>query len=167
VESRWWFGIHAPAGSYDSALSFRAESTPAGVALFQSWNVIGSRPALTWGGSLQLPKNPIYSGLLFILVDDGCYSACEDFVQPFRDHGRAKIIGERTAGSSGQAYIKDFGNGIVLGLSVRREVFPDGRPFEGVGITPDIKVHLSASDIFAGRDPVMTKALTLAQAAHE
>jgi len=144
-----------------------AESTPAGVALFQSWGVIGSRPALAWGSTLQFPRDPIYSGPLFILVDDGCYSACEDFVQPFRDNGRAKIIGERTAGSSGQAYIKDFGNGMALGLSVRRETFPDGRPFEGMGIIPDIEVHLSASDTLAGRDPVMAQALALAKAAPE
>ncbi len=34
----------------------------------------------------------VYSGELVILTDGDCTSACEDFVMPFKDNGRAKIV---------------------------------------------------------------------------
>jgi len=34
----------------------------------------------------------VYSGELFILTDGDRTSACEDFVMPFKDNGRAKIV---------------------------------------------------------------------------
>ncbi len=41
----------------------------------------------------------VYSGELFILTDGDCTSACEDFVMPFKDNGRAKIVGGTTVGA--------------------------------------------------------------------
>jgi len=40
---------------------------------------------------------------------------------------------------------------------------PDGSPFEGVGIAPDIEVDVHARDVISGRDPVLEKALNLAK----
>jgi carboxyl-terminal processing protease len=49
-----------------------------------------------------------------------------------------------------------------LKISVKREYFPDGSEFEGVGIKPDIEVHPTIDDFRNGRDPVLEKALELA-----
>ncbi|WP_422059881.1 hypothetical protein [Sphingopyxis sp.] len=51
--------------------------------------------------------------------------------------GRAILVGEVTAGSSGQPRFTDWGNGMKLWVGPRRHSFPDGREFEGVGIRPD------------------------------
>src|SRR5262249_2322581 len=58
------------------------------------------------------PRPDAYKGRLVILVDRFTCSACEDFVMPFKQNGRAEIIGEATEGSSGQPYFHDFGNGM-------------------------------------------------------
>jgi carboxyl-terminal processing protease len=83
----------------------------------------------------------------------------------FKDNHRATIIGERTAGSSGQPYEHRFENGMVFGLSTKREFLPDGSPFEGVGIAPDIEVPIHVEDLASGRDPALEKTLSLAQPA--
>jgi carboxyl-terminal processing protease len=139
------------------------DETSATVGMFQSFGMLGRHAAMSWSGDSIRPQNGAYSGSLFLLVDDGCYSACEEFVMPFRDSHRGVLIGERTAGSSGQTHIVDFGNEMALGLGARRHSFPGGAPFEGVGIAPDVEVHTTAADLLAGRDPVLERALTLAE----
>jgi C-terminal processing protease CtpA/Prc len=52
---------------------------------------------------------------------------------------------------------------MVFGLSAKREFMPDGSPFEGVGIAPDIEVDVHAADVTSGRDPGPEKALSLAK----
>jgi C-terminal processing protease CtpA/Prc len=59
-------------------------------------------------------------------------------------------------------YLYDFHNGMTLKISVKRQYFPDGSEFEGVGIRPDIEVRPSIDDLKNGRDPILEKALELA-----
>jgi len=73
------------------------------------------------------------AGRLIVLIDGGCASASEYFVLPFKVSGRATIVGERTAGSTGQPYLYVFPNGISFRVSAKRVSFPDGSRFEGVG----------------------------------
>ncbi|MDQ1184066.1 C-terminal processing protease CtpA/Prc [Agrobacterium larrymoorei] len=57
---------------------------------------------------------------------------------PFKDNKRAEIVGETTGGSSGQPYLCDLGDGMRLWVSTKRQMFPNGARFEGLGIEPDI-----------------------------
>ena len=43
----------------------------------------------------------------------------------------------------------------------KRMFFPDGSPFEGVGITPDVKIEPSVEDVRSGRDVVLDAARRL------
>jgi carboxyl-terminal processing protease len=149
----------------DRPYRFFAESTPAHLASLQLYDSPGTHTELHWSGGTLEPSTPHYTGPLFILTDGGCFSACEDFVVSFKDNHRATIIGERTAGSSGQPYEHRFENGMVFGLSTKREFLPDGSPFEGVGIAPDIEVPIHVEDLASGRDPALEKTLSLAQPA--
>jgi len=79
----------------------------------------------------------------------------------FKDSGRATIIGETTEGSSGMPYLYDFHNGMILKIAVKRQYFPDGSEFEGVGIGPDIEVRTSIDALKNGRDVVLEKAMEL------
>lgn len=83
----------------------------------------------------QLPDS--FTGALTILVDADTYSAAEDFVLPFKDNGRARILGEPTGGSSGQPLLLDLGDGMKLWVGAKRQYLPDGSHYEGVGIQPD------------------------------
>ena len=112
----------------------------------------------------QSPSPGAYAGRVFLLVDRFCGSACEDFVMPFKDTRRGVVIGETTQGSSGNPYRADLGNGMRVAIGAVRYRFPDGTPFEGIGIAPDVTIERRISDIAAGRDAVLDRAMALAGA---
>jgi carboxyl-terminal processing protease len=57
----------------------------------------------------------------------------------------------------------DFANGMMLNIAAVHHTFPDGSQFEGVGIAPDMPVEVTPEDLHAGRDPVLKKAVEIAQ----
>lgn len=111
----------------DRPYRFWAESTPISFALFKTYQELFKLfkkhlpkdyktamemfseffgdSHLLWTPSYKKPERTIFKGKLIILADRACVSVCEDFVVPFKDNGRAEIIGEVTMGSSGQPYI--------------------------------------------------------------
>ena len=129
---------------------------------YEAYTEIANRPMVCWPASSNTPEHPLYKGKLLLLTDGGCFSACEDFLVPFKDNKRGTLIGETTGGSSGQSFHYDFGNGMSFHVSTKREFFPDGSLFEGIGIRPDIEVTPTVADLAAGRDPVLAKALEIA-----
>ena len=145
----------------DRPYSWYQESTTAHLGVMEATesNVLFS---LTWSGETTTPENALFKGRVFILADAGCFSACEDFVVPFKANHRAVIIGEATGGSSGQPYMHGFGNGMFLGIGAKREHFPDGSEFEGVGVAPDVEVHPTPQDFRTGDDPVLKRAIEIA-----
>ncbi len=141
------------------------ESTPASLPFFRvraakgSWEYdLFNRSELLWRNPVTPPAADAYQGRVAILADGGCFSACEDFVMPFKDNGRALIVGETTGGSTGQPLVVDLGDGMQAIVGSKHEMFPDGSPFEGVGIRPDVEVAPSVDDIRAGRDVVLEAA---------
>ena len=120
-------------------------------------------PRLAFPGVVEQPGETVYAGPVVVLVDGGCASACEDFALPFATSGRGTLVGEPTSGSTGQPYMWSFENGMSFRVSARRVSMPDGSPFEGVGIVPDVEVHPSAADLRSGRDPVLETALGIAR----
>lgn len=120
----------------------------------------GENPELvTYDAPRHEPLPDAYRGRLAILIDGTVGSAAEDFVMPLGDNGRAVLIGEATAGSSGQPHYIDLGDGFRVWVGAKRETFPDGGPFEGVGILPDREVPRTAEDLRRGGDPALTAAL--------
>lgn len=146
-----------------------AESTPMDLALFSYFAERGrsgygdfERPHMGWPATVQEPDSA-FLGRIVILVDEGCHSACEDFTMPFMDNGRATIVGRTTAGSSGQPYTGSLGDGMSVAVGAKREYFPDGSRFEGVGIEPDVRVEPTVADLRAGRDAELEAALEILQ----
>jgi carboxyl-terminal processing protease len=117
------------------------------------------RTMLTTLGRTVQPQQPVFTGRLAVLIDGGCASACEDFVMPLKTGHRAVLVGSTTYGSTGQPYMFDFGNGMSFRVSTKRTSFPDGSPFEGVGVRPDVPVEPTPADLRVGRDPVLARAL--------
>jgi carboxyl-terminal processing protease len=53
---------------------------------------------------------------------------------------------------------------MLLLVGAKRAIFPDGMPFEGVGIKPDVEVTPTIDDLANGKDVVLeTAQKTLAQ----
>jgi carboxyl-terminal processing protease len=109
------------------------------------------------------PREPVYTGKLIVLIDRGCTCACEDFVMPFKDTHRARLVGETTAGTFSFTNFTQFDNGMMLNVASVRHTFPDGSRFEGVGIAPDVEIENTAQDLKAGRDVVLDKAVEIAK----
>ncbi len=80
---------------------------------------------------------------------------------PFKESGRALIVGETTFGSSGQPLTVSLMDRMTFRVGTRRQFFPDGRLFEGVGIEPDHAISLSRDDVLASSDPILDQAVAL------
>ena len=141
------------------------ESTPVAMPYFRLRAAEGkweyqpfNRPDFLWRSGVEQPVPNAFKRTLALLIDAGCQSSCEDLVMPFKDNGRAVLIGESTAGSSGQPYVLDLGHDMIIMVGAKREMFPDGSRFEGVGIKPDLEISPSPDDIRQDRDVVLQAA---------
>jgi carboxyl-terminal processing protease len=83
---------------------------------------------------------------------------------PFKDTGRALLLGETTQGSSGNPYRADLGFGMTIAVGSVRYTFPDGTAFEGIGIAPNVEVERKLADVIADRDAVLARAQELSDA---
>lgn len=119
--------------------------------------------SVTWGGEVVASHPDAFHGRIIFLVDGGCVSACEELLEPFKDSGRATLVGETSEGSSGLPYTYDFHNGMTLVIAVKRQYFPDGSEFEGVGVKPDIEVHPTIQSLKARQDMTLEKAIELSE----
>ena len=114
---------------------------------------------VTYDAPRHEPIAGAHRGPLAILIDGTVGSAAEDFAMPFKDNGRGVLVGEATAGSSGQPHYIDLGGGFHAWVGAKRESFPDGGVFEGVGIAPDIEIVQEAADLGERRDRFLSGAL--------
>jgi carboxyl-terminal processing protease len=118
---------------------------------------------LTLSDIVVTPRDNSYSGRLILLTDRICSCACEDFVMPFKYSKRATLVGETTAGTFSMTRHLDLPNGMMLNIAAVHHTFPDGTQFEGVGIAPHLAVEVMPEDLRANRDPVLQRAMELAQ----
>lgn len=119
------------------------------------------RPYRRWTDSCPAPSG--YTRGMSLLIDRATWSAAEDFAMPFKDNRRAILIGEPSGGSTGQPYFHTFENGLQFSIGAQRVRMPDGAPFEGVGILPDVAVGLQREALYAGRDLVLEEAIAMTQ----
>ena len=99
---------------------------------------------------------------IMILTDRACFSSNELFIAGMKDNKRALIIGEKTAGGTGNPKTFEIVSGkYVLKLAVSSWIVKrlNGKLIEGAGIEPDIAVGLKISDIENNRDVVLERAL--------
>lgn len=99
-----------------------------------------------------------YTGPVAVLASARTAGAAEDFLVAFRGGNRGRIIGEASAGSTGQTAVVPLPHGWQLRLTVTRDAFPDGREFVRTGIVPDFPVDARVEDVLAGRDAVLDRA---------
>jgi C-terminal processing protease CtpA/Prc len=101
-----------------------------------------------------------YNGRLAVLVDGTSESGAEALASALQLNHRAVIIGELTArhvlGVEVEERLADGGLLRVATLDMRDA---NGNLLEGVGVTPDIIVARTPSDIARGRDPQLRTAI--------
>jgi C-terminal processing protease CtpA/Prc len=100
-----------------------------------------------------------YNGPLVILTGHSTFSTAEDFIIPLDYAGRAVLVGETTAGSTGNPFRVALPGGGEFRVVTLRTVYPDGKEWVGSGIRPVHEVHLSRQDIVEGRDAILLKGI--------
>ena len=101
----------------------------------------------------------IYDKPIILLIGSGTFSAAEDFCVAFINAKRGGLIGTKTAGSTGNSMEFDLPYGGYGQVTFKRDFFPDGKEFVGVGIEPDIVVITKIDDIITNNDSVLNRAI--------
>ncbi|MGD8499613.1 MAG: S41 family peptidase [Phycisphaerales bacterium] len=109
--------------------------------------------------TIEPHKTKHYGGSVVVLAGPRTGSAAEDFVVAFQTSGRGKVIGQKTCGSTGQPLRIELPGGGGARICTKRDTYPDGREFVGIGVIPDIEIEPTRQDIAEGRDAVLEKAL--------
>jgi carboxyl-terminal processing protease len=111
------------------------------------------------GGAYVQRRDQVFEGPVALLTGAQTYSAGEDFAVAFRIMKRGVTLGEATGGSTGQAINFTLPGGGGARVCGKRDVFPDGEEFVGIGVMPDIEVKLTVASVRDGTDPVLERAL--------
>jgi len=107
------------------------------------------------------PRGKPYLKPIVVLVDAGTVSATEDALLGLHYSKRVVIVGEATCGSTGQPIVIKLPCGGKALVCASVSAYPDGRPFVGVGIIPDVKVHPTIDGISSGKDEVLEKGIEI------
>ncbi|WP_350286443.1 S41 family peptidase [uncultured Croceitalea sp.] len=94
-----------------------------------------------------------------LLIGHQTASAAEDFLIYADNQKHMTKIGEPTFGSTGQPMLFDLPNGGLARICTKKDTYPNGKEFVGVGIKPDIEIGKSLSDYMENKDPVLDKAI--------
>jgi carboxyl-terminal processing protease len=76
-----------------------------------------------------------------VLVGPGCVSSGEGFAQMMAAIPGVVLLGQHTAGQSGNPRPLELPNGVVVTFSRWVSLLPDGTPIEGKGVPPDVPVE--------------------------
>lgn len=102
----------------------------------------------------MLPVDNAYKGKIVLLTSPITFSAAESFVIDMKESGNVVLIGEPTAGDTGNRP-KTFktSNGMCFRIpTASPSVSPQGFPLEGIGVAPDYFISQTVSDFIKNRD---------------
>jgi carboxyl-terminal processing protease len=77
---------------------------------------------------------------LVIIINKGSASASEILAGALRDHGRGKLIGEKSFGKGSVQEALDLKEGAGLHLTVAKWILPNGDWINGKGLQPEIQI---------------------------
>jgi len=106
-----------------------------------------------------VPRPEATDAPLAILVDCCSASTSEIFAGGMQEFGRARIFGSNTEGSVLNSMLIRLPNGDGFQYVQAVCITPSGKRLEGVGVSPDVFVEPTRSELLAGRDPALDKAI--------
>jgi len=96
-----------------------------------------------------------YKGRIVLLTGPGTFSAAEDFAASFDMLKAGVILGEPTAGSTGQPLSFGLPGGGSARVCTLQTRYADGREFVSIGVKPKVQVSRTVADFRAGKDTVL------------
>jgi hypothetical protein len=103
---------------------------------------------------------PHFQGRVAVLIGLGTVSSCESFAMMMKQAPGCTLLGQRTAGASGNPRPVELGNGVTLYVPSWKDLRLDGTCLEGEGLAPDVEVKAEPQEFSAG-DPVLAAALSV------
>jgi C-terminal processing protease CtpA/Prc len=97
---------------------------------------------------------------LAVLTGPLAMSSNESFVLMLRQARDCTLVGQPTAGSSGNPQPFELGNGVVARIPSWQFLDAEGLLLEGRGVAPDVLVPCTPEHLKRG-DPILSKALEL------
>ena len=91
-------------------------------------------------------RDPAYGGLVIVLADADTSGPAEAIAGILRQHMKALVIGQPTAGRAVEFSDVNLNGGRMLRIAVAEAVLPDGRSLFPDGVKPDLPVELAAVD---------------------
>jgi hypothetical protein len=105
-----------------------------------------------------VPNSITYTKPLVILIN-GCSLSAAEWAPAFLDQlSNVTLIGDLTAGLDGGEYKYNLPSGKILQTTHEYMLFR-GRPFQCIGVTPDILIPQTENDIKQGRDKQLEYAI--------
>lgn len=142
----------------ETTLGYYQRRAPGEAIDFRPWNPSTVTDTLRAPITVK-PREPTYQGPVALIIDRGCFSACEGFSGGLKTLGRALVLGEASGGGGGVAALIELPSGALLSFSWSVFWLPDGEMVEARGILPNIYVRNRARDWVAGRDRVLERAI--------
>lgn len=115
---------------------------------------------------LKLLKNNRIIVPTAILIGHNTASAAEDFLIYADNQKHITKIGEPTFGSTGQPMLFDLVNGGKARVCTKKDTYPNGKEFVGIGIQPDIMIKKNLNDYMENRDIVLEKTIEYLNISH-
>jgi len=94
-----------------------------------------------------------------LLIGHETVSAAEDFLLCFDKSKHIIKFGENSNGSTGVKYCFNLPGGARGEVCTHHETYPDGRPFVGCGVKPDIEIKRTIDDFVNSRDRALDEAV--------
>lgn len=96
---------------------------------------------------------------LVVLVNQGSASAAEILAGAIQEHGRGKLMGEKTFGKGTVQQPQDFPDGSGLHVTVAKWLLPNGTNIHGVGVEPDVEVEYVRDEEDPKKDNQLDRAI--------
>ena len=105
------------------------------------------------------PQSGAYQGKVVVLTDYGSASTSEIFAAGLQEIGRAKIVGETTAGAVLPSVFDTLPTGAIFQYVVSDYKSPKNILIENRGVIPDVEAKQSRQALLDGRDFQLEKAI--------
>jgi len=143
-----------PGGLLNSVVDVASEFLDGAIVYYEADGagyIINQRLASSGGLATDVP--------LAVLVDRGSASGSEVLAGALQDHERALLIGTKTYGKGSVNILQGLSDGSALYVTTAYWLTPNQYLIQGIGITPDFEVEITAEDIASGRDPQLEFAI--------
>lgn len=101
-----------------------------------------------------------YDRPVVLLIDSGCFSATDIFVGAFWGWRNVTLVGTTTGGGSGRTQqVRLANSGLRVRLSTMASFRPNGKPYDGLGIDPDVVAEPTLADVLGKGDSVLDLAI--------